>query len=98
MAMSDKRAFVDAVRNKYAPSLPPVDADRYGELPGLEGPFRLRNGKVVYYDPNQGKYYDRDKDMYMSHDEYDSHANPRESVDFFRLAEILKESSRIERD
>lgn len=97
MAMSDKRAFVDAVRNKYAPSLPPIDADRYGPMKGLEGPFRLRSGKVVYYDPKEGKYYDRDRDMYMSHDEYDSHANPRESVDFFRFAEILNEEAKRRR-
>lgn len=95
MAMSDKRAFVDAVRNKYAPSLPPIDRERYTDVKGLEGPFRLRSGKVVYYDPKEGKYYDRDKDMYMSHDEYDSHANTRESVDFFRFAEILNESGKL---
>ena len=29
-----------------------------------------RSGKVVYYDPKAGEYYDRDSDMYLSYDEY----------------------------
>jgi hypothetical protein len=91
MEKSDKRAFVDSVRNKYAPSVPQIDKERYTELEGLEGPFVLRSGKVVYYDPKEGKYYDRDRDMYMSDDEYHWHSNPRqtESVDFYRFTEIL---------
>jgi hypothetical protein len=95
MAMSDKRAFVDAVRNKYAPSMPPIDRERYTDIKGLEGPFMLRSGKVVYYDPKEGKYYDRDRDMYMSDEEHHQHSNPRESVDFSRFAEILEENARL---
>lgn len=53
--------------------LPPIDRERYTELPGLEGPFRTRSGKVVYYDPKVGKYYDRDTDMYLSHEEYEAY-------------------------
>jgi len=30
----------------------------------------LRSGKVVYYDPREGKYYDPDTDYYLSYDEY----------------------------
>jgi hypothetical protein len=46
--------------------LPPIDTERYTTIPGLEGPFRDRKtGKVVYYDPKEGKYYDRDSDMYL---------------------------------
>lgn len=45
--------------------LPPIDRDRYAERQGLEGPFRMKDGKVVYYDPKEGKYYDPDSDMYM---------------------------------
>lgn len=48
----------------------PIDRERYTDLPGLEGPFTLRNGKVVYYDPKEGKYYDRDTDMYIDHEDY----------------------------
>ena len=50
--------------------LPPMDKERYGEIPGLEGPFTTLSGKVVYYDPKEGAYYDRDTDMYLSNDEY----------------------------
>jgi hypothetical protein len=55
--------------------VPSIDRDRYTDLSheGLEGPFGLKSGKVVYYDPKEGKYYDRDRDMYMSHDEVDHH-------------------------
>lgn len=50
--------------------LPNIDRERYTELPGLEGPFRTLSGKVVYYDPKEGSYYDRDTDMYLSYDEF----------------------------
>jgi hypothetical protein len=39
--------------------LPPMDKERYGEIPGLEGPFTTLSGKVVNYDPKEGAYYDR---------------------------------------
>lgn len=51
--------------------LPRIDTDRYQERQGLEGPFRARNGKVVYYDPKEGKYYDPDSDFYISFDEWE---------------------------
>jgi hypothetical protein len=50
--------------------LPPIDKVKYQPRDGLEGPFRLRNGKVVYYDPQEGSYYDPDTDMYISYDDY----------------------------
>ena len=52
-------------------TLPPIDTERYGERPGLEGPFRARNGRVVYYDPIEGMYYDPDTDMYISNDDWE---------------------------
>lgn len=51
--------------------LPPIDKERYQEREGLEGPFRARNGKVVYYDPVEGKYYDPDSDFYISFEEWE---------------------------
>lgn len=57
--------------------LPNIDRERYTDIEGLEGPFMLHSGKVVYYDPHEGKYYDRDIDMYLSDEEYFSHANPK---------------------
>lgn len=38
-------------------------------IEGLEGPWRMRNGRVVYYDPREGKYYDRGMDMYLDDQE-----------------------------
>lgn len=50
--------------------LPPINRDRYQERSGLEGPFQTKAGKVVYYDPREGEYYDPDTDMYLTRDEY----------------------------
>lgn len=36
-----------------------------GPIPGLEGPVQYRSGAVLYYDPQNGQYYDRGKDMYL---------------------------------
>ncbi len=48
-----------------------IDRKRYTDLSheGLEGPFLFESGKVLYYDPQEGKYYDRDSDFYISHKE-----------------------------
>ena len=53
-------------------TLPMIDTERYSERPGLEGPFRARNGRVVYYDPAEGMYYDPDTDMYISNDDWEA--------------------------
>jgi hypothetical protein len=53
--------------------LPSIDKERYQERDGLEGPFMMRNGKVVYYDPREGKYYDPDTDFYMDYAEWQAH-------------------------
>lgn len=50
--------------------LPSIDRDRYQEREGLEGPFIAKTGKVYYYDPKEGKYYDPDSDFYISDDDY----------------------------
>ncbi len=55
--------------------MPPMDKEKYPEMPGLEGPFTMMSGKVVYYDPKEGAYYDKDADMYMSYDEFQQHDN-----------------------
>ncbi len=36
---------------------------------GLEGPFHYPSGKVLYYDPKEGKYYDPTTDFYLEHEE-----------------------------
>jgi len=43
--------------------------DGFGARKGLEGPFRYPSGRVVYYDPKEGKYYDPKTDWYLSHQE-----------------------------
>ena len=50
--------------------LPKMDTDRYQKRDGLEGPIMTRSGKVVYYDNDDGNYYDPDTDMYMTYDEF----------------------------
>ena len=40
----------------------------YGPRDGLEGPFNF-DGRVVYYDPAEGKYWDPKTDFYLSHEE-----------------------------
>ena len=42
---------------------------KYGPRKGLEGPFTLLSGYVVYYDPKEGKYYDPTTDFYLANDE-----------------------------
>lgn len=67
-AKSANRELWDKIRSKGV--VPNIDKEKYQARDGLEGPFRLRNGKVVYYDPQEGKYYDPDTDMYISYDDY----------------------------
>jgi hypothetical protein len=50
--------------------MPGFDKERYQPRQGLEGPFHTRSGKVVYYDPREGKYYDPDSDFHISHDDW----------------------------
>lgn len=42
--------------------------DNYGPRKGLEGPFSF-SGRVLYYDPREGQYYDPRSDFYVSNDE-----------------------------
>jgi hypothetical protein len=60
--------------------VPGIDRERYTERPGLEGPFHTKSGKVVYYDKQEGKYYDPDSDFYISHDDYQAMNEAAESM------------------
>ena len=51
-------------------TLPSLDRERYQTRDGLEGPFMSKSGKVVYYDPIEGSYYDPDTDIYLSYEEW----------------------------
>jgi soluble cytochrome b562 len=50
--------------------VPDIDREKYQERSGLEGPFRTKSGKVVYYDKREGKYYDPNTDMYIEYDDW----------------------------
>jgi len=63
------RFEMDQMRNKYGPRK------------GLEGPFNF-SGRVLYYDPREGVYYDPTTDFYVEQSEMDMINN--------RLMEKLK--------
>jgi hypothetical protein len=75
------------------------DRERYTELPGLEGPIPTKSGKVLYYDKKEGKFYDRDTDMYLDHDEALAFLNEFLEALGFSLteADTTKSNQRIER-
>jgi hypothetical protein len=41
----------------------------YGVRKGLEGPFHYPNGRVAYYDPKEGRYWDPRTDFYLEESE-----------------------------
>jgi hypothetical protein len=43
---------------------------KYGPRKGLEGPFNF-SGRVLYYDPKEGAYYDPTTDFYVERSEMD---------------------------
>jgi hypothetical protein len=43
---------------------------KYGPRKGLDGPFNF-SGRVLYYDPLEGAYYDPTTDFYMEQSEMD---------------------------
>ena len=66
--------------------LPSIDRERYDDMPGMEGPMMTKSGKVVYYDPKMGAYYDRDSDMYLSYDEFQA----LDKGNMYKVDEALK--------
>jgi hypothetical protein len=58
-----KRDFVNRVWERQAPTMPDIELP--SSIPGMEGPFRYRSGKILYWDPKEGKYYDRGRDLYV---------------------------------
>jgi Holliday junction resolvase RusA-like endonuclease len=46
--------------------------DKWQPRKGLEGPFFYANGKVLYYDPKAGEYWDPTTDFYMSREDMDN--------------------------
>lgn len=82
--------------NEYLYSqLNPDEQERYTIIDGLEGPIKLKSGKIVYYDPSDGQYYDRDTDMYIPADEIQLHSEQNEEERYgnylIRLVQKIKE-------
>lgn len=49
--------------------------NRWQPRKGLEGPFYFATGRVLYYDPRAGEYWDPTTDFYVPNDEIaDLHA------------------------
>ena len=79
------KSMTPGQQNEGYTNLPPIDSEKHPQRKGLEGPFRLKSGKVVYYDPkgqtdpkqSPGLYYDAGTDMYMTHDEVAAHNRDR---------------------
>lgn len=43
----------------------------FGSRQGLEGPWNF-SGRVLYYDPREGQYYDPSTDFYVEKEEMDN--------------------------
>jgi hypothetical protein len=43
--------------------------EKYLPRKGLDGPFRYANGRTLYYDSREGKYWDPSSDFYVEHSE-----------------------------
>ena len=67
--VSETMSLTDEMDEGYK-ILRPIDCEKYQARARLEGPFQTKIGKVVYYDPKEGKYYDPDSDFYIDHDDY----------------------------
>ena len=53
---------------------------KYTKRSGLEGPIMTTSGKVVYYDPKEGSYYDPDSDWYISDTDYRALDDPNNAT------------------
>jgi len=89
---SKKRAEIDAILAKRGTvRLPSFDKNEYPPIRGMEGPFRFRDGRILYYDPRKGRYYDRKTDMYLAYDDIpeDIENDDSEGVDELSEAESV---------
>ena len=73
--------------------LPDMPA-KYVARDGLEGPIMTRSGKVVYYDPKEGKYYDPDTDIYLTYDEWKAF-DPELPIKSEAIDTVLASSRRV---
>jgi predicted Zn-ribbon and HTH transcriptional regulator len=71
-----------------------VEHEEYPDIEkdGLEGPYRMKTGKIVYYDKQAQKYYDVKTDMYMENAELEAKINANVSAgDIVRIKEDNKD-------
>ena len=47
----------------------PTQDPKWTKRKGLEGPFFYANGRVLYYDPKCGQYWDPTTDFYVDNSE-----------------------------
>jgi len=73
-----RNTFLESLKDRHReqmsrlmPSRPRFDPEEFPnrEGEGLEGPFHFQNGKVLYYDRKEGKYYDSKTDMFLDDEE-----------------------------
>jgi|GEM_PF-2179519 len=71
MAATSKPTYRVAIVNPVAEQHVVVDlhGHEFGPRAGLEGPFRHRDGRVLYYDAMEGRFYDPLRDMYLDVDD-----------------------------
>lgn len=67
--------------------LPERDA-KWKPRKGLEGPFFYATGRVLYYDPQAGEYWDPLTDFYVGNEEMDMLHNAM--LDMFRKDAIVR--------
>lgn len=64
---------IDNEYNNYLFSkLNPEEQEFFTPIEGMEGPIKFKTGAILYYDKREGKYYDRNKDMYIDHETFQS--------------------------
>lgn len=64
---SSKRAEVErAFAKRGVVKMPRINPREYPKIRGMEGPFQFRDGRILYYDPREGRYYDSKTDMYLA--------------------------------
>jgi len=79
---SSKKEFVEQAWAKRAHRLPAHD---YKPRRGLEGPFQYASGKVLYWDPREGKYWDPSADLYLDDEEAWAYIAPRKRKNWVPL-------------
>ena len=77
-------------QNEETIRMPDMEED---EIKGMEGPFQFRSGAILYWDPREGKYYNRGKDMYLTDEEAEELVMEEDEVDVSEedLTDILEE-------